>query len=76
MFTIKQNRCSRSSGIGVHVGPEYAAVKEFADKGWLVRSGNSFDIDKTSQAIRISIPNLDATTAKQFALDTAPLVEN
>ena len=24
MFTIKQNRCSRSSGIGVHVGPEYA----------------------------------------------------
>ena len=25
VFTIKQIRCSRSSGMGVHVGPEYAA---------------------------------------------------
>jgi hypothetical protein len=24
VFTIKQNGCSRSSGIGVHVEPEYA----------------------------------------------------
>ena len=27
VFTIKQIRCSRSSGMGVHVGPEYARVK-------------------------------------------------
>jgi uncharacterized BrkB/YihY/UPF0761 family membrane protein len=26
VFTLKRYRCSRSSGMGVHVGPEYAEI--------------------------------------------------
>jgi hypothetical protein len=28
LFTLNQNGCSRSSGMGVHDGPEYAGVLE------------------------------------------------
>lgn len=74
---LKVNTTIDGLNVWLNVGKDcQTAVKDFAYKGWLVRSGNSFDIDKTSQAIRISVPNSDATTAKQFALDTAPLVEN
>lgn len=53
-----------------------AAAEEFSRKGWLVRTGDSFDIDQTSQAIRVSIPNLSSEAAKQFAIDAASIVNN
>ncbi|WP_340678184.1 aminotransferase class I/II-fold pyridoxal phosphate-dependent enzyme [Paraglaciecola sp.] len=52
-----------------------SAAYEFSRKGWLVRPGDSFDIDQTSQAIRISVQNLEPETAKQFALDAASIIK-
>jgi DNA-binding transcriptional MocR family regulator len=53
-----------------------STADEFSRKGWLVRSSNSFDIDQTSQAIRVSVQNLEPETAKQFALDAAAIINN
>jgi len=52
------------------------AVNEFSRKGWLVRTSDSFDIEQTSQAIRVSTPSLSPETAKQFALDAASIINN
>ncbi len=52
------------------------AADQFSRNGWLVRTGDSFDIDATSQALRVSIPNLEPETAKQFALDAASIVND
>lgn len=52
------------------------AVYEFSRKGWLVRPSNSFDIDNKSQAVRVSVQNLEPKTAKQFALDAATIINN
>jgi hypothetical protein len=32
LFTLNQNGCSRSSGMGVHDGPEYAFLRANAGK--------------------------------------------
>jgi DNA-binding transcriptional MocR family regulator len=53
-----------------------STADEFSRKGWLVRSSNSFDIDQTSQAIRVSVQNLEPETAKQFALDAAAIIND
>jgi DNA-binding transcriptional MocR family regulator len=53
-----------------------STADEFSRKGWLVRSSNSFDIDQTSQAIRVSVQNLEPETARQFALDAAAIINN
>ena len=53
-----------------------SAAYEFSRKGWLVRPGDSFDIDQTSQAIRVSVQNLEPATAKQFAIDAAAIIKN
>jgi DNA-binding transcriptional MocR family regulator len=53
-----------------------SAAYEFSRKGWLVRPGDSFGIDQTSQAIRISVQNLEPETAKQFALDAASIIND
>lgn len=52
------------------------AAFEFSRKGWLVRPSNSFDIDQTSQAVRVSVQNLEPETAKQFAVDAALIINN
>ena len=52
------------------------AAYEFSRKGWLVRPSNSFDIDQTSQAIRVSVQNLEPETAKQFAEDAAAIINS
>lgn len=51
-----------------------SAAYELSRKGWLVRPGDSFDIDQASQAIRVSVQNLEPATAKQFALDAAAII--
>ena len=59
------------------VGKDSRSVAyEFSRKGWLVRPGDSFDIEQVSQAVRVSIQNLDPETAKQFALDAASIINN
>ncbi|GGD60800.1 aminotransferase class I/II-fold pyridoxal phosphate-dependent enzyme [Lacimicrobium alkaliphilum] len=47
---------------------------ELSRKGWLVRPGASFDIDQSSQAIRVSIQKIDAETVSMFAADLASIV--
>lgn len=42
---------------------------ELAKKGWLVRLGNRFDVQGTSQAIRVTISRLEQETAQRFADD-------
>lgn len=53
-----------------------AAAYELSSKGWLVRPGDSFDIDQESQAIRVSVQNLEPDTAAQFAKDAAAIIKN
>lgn len=50
------------------------AAYELTRKGWLVRPGDSFDIDQKSQAIRVSVQSLDPDTAMQFAQDAASVI--
>ena len=52
------------------------AAYELSRKGWLVRPGDSFDIDQSSQAIRVSVQNLEPDTAEQFAKDVAGVIKN
>ncbi len=51
------------------------AAYELSRKGWLVRPGDSFDIDQSSQAIRVSVQNLEPDTAEQFAKDVAEVIK-
>ena len=48
--------------------------EKLAQKGWLVRASSAFDIDQHSQAIRISIANLERDTALHFAHDAASIL--
>lgn len=52
------------------------AAYEFSRKGWLVRPSDSFDIDQTSQAIRVSVKNLELENIKQFASDAATIINH
>lgn len=52
-----------------------AAAYEFSKKGWLVRPGSAFDIDQDSQAVRVSVQNLEMDTATQFAIDAASIIK-
>lgn len=47
------------------------AAYELSRKGWLVRPGIAFDIDSSSQAIRVSVQNLEKSSAQKFAKDVA-----
>ncbi|WP_343733130.1 transcriptional regulator PtsJ [Duganella sp.] len=40
-----------------------------AKKGWLVRLGSAYDVQAQSQAIRITVSNMQDGQARQFALD-------
>lgn len=53
-----------------------AAAYELSRRGWLVRPGDSFDIDQCSQAIRVSVQNLEPDTAEQFAKDAAAVINS
>lgn len=50
------------------------AAYEFSKKGWLVRPGSAFDIDQNSQAIRVSVQNLELDSATKFATDAAFII--
>ena len=52
-----------------------AAAYEFSRKGWLVRPSESFDIDQASQAVRVSVQNLEPQSAAQFAKDAAAIIK-
>ena len=52
------------------------AAYEFSQKGWLVRPSDSFNINQSSQAIRVSVQNLEPETAKQFALDATSIIKD
>ncbi|GAB3025273.1 aminotransferase class I/II-fold pyridoxal phosphate-dependent enzyme [Bowmanella dokdonensis] len=63
-----------SDGLNVWVpvnGPSQAAAYELSRRGWLVRPGSAFDINQQSQAIRVSLQNLDEDKAGRFAKDLA-----
>ncbi|WP_448547551.1 aminotransferase class I/II-fold pyridoxal phosphate-dependent enzyme [Thalassotalea fusca] len=51
-----------------------AVVYALLRKGWLVRPGSSFDIDIESNAIRVSVQNLEENTAREFASDLAEIM--
>lgn len=42
---------------------------ELAKRGWLVRLGSAFDIQGTSQAIRVTVSRLEPDVAQRFAHD-------
>ena len=48
-------------------------VYELSRKGWLVRPGSSFDVEGGSQAIRVSVQNLEQSSATRFAQDLAAI---
>ena len=57
-------------------GDSQAAAYELSRKGWLVRPGSSFDIHYASQAIRVSVQNLERDTAQKFAADVASIIRD
>jgi len=78
--TLKQHELSVNSvidglNVWLPVGKDSkAAAYELSRKGWLVRPGDSFDINQESQAIRVSVQNLEPDTAEQFAQDVAAML--
>lgn len=52
-----------------------AAAYGLSRKGWLVRPGSSFDIYQKSQAIRVSVQNMEVATAEKFAADLSFVIE-
>ncbi len=72
---IQVNTVTDGLNIWIPVGGDCkAAAYELSRKGWLVRPGTSFDIKRTSQAIRVSIQNLDEESANKFADDLASVL--
>lgn len=73
---IAVNEHTEGLNIWVPVGAESQAVAwSLSKKGWLVRPGSTFDIDSESQAIRVSIQNLDQGNIQQFVHDIATVVQ-
>ncbi|GLX78336.1 GntR family transcriptional regulator [Thalassotalea insulae] len=66
-----------TDGLNVWVpvtGDSQAIIYALSRKGWLVRASTSFDIDEKSQAIRVSVQNMEPQTAHQFAADLAAII--
>ena len=51
-----------------------AAAFALSQKGWLVRPGSSFDVEATSEAIRVSIQKMEPAMASKFAKDVAAVI--
>lgn len=61
--------------VWVPVGEDcHAAAFALSRKGWLVRPGTSFDIERVSHALRISVQSMDEATAGKFAGDLADIL--
>ncbi len=60
--------------VWITVGDCQAVVYQLSRKGWLVRPGSSFDIELASQAIRVSVQKIEATSAQKFAEDLAEII--
>ena len=66
-----------SDGLNVWIPVEAdskAVAFTLSQKGWLVRPGNSFDVEAESHAIRVSIQKIEPKTASKFARDVAAIV--
>lgn len=68
-------KTSDGLNVWVAVGKDCQATTfALSRKGWLVRPGSSFDIENLSQAIRVSVQNLDENSARRFAQDVAEII--
>jgi DNA-binding transcriptional MocR family regulator len=69
---ITVNEATDGLNIWIPVGDDCQTVAyELSRKGWLVRPSKMFDIQEVSRAVRVSVPNLEQESTKQFARDLA-----
>lgn len=62
-------------GRGYSAADSQTVAYELSKKGWLVRPGRSFDIQQTSQALRVSVQKVDTDIAQRFAADLSAILQ-